>query len=129
MSDDIGKADPSAEPYLQVRTFAFACRVVKMCQVLDQGGAGGRMLAAQLMRTGAAIGETIDESLAVSQSPEYWDGVAAASKRAREARYWLRLVVDSDIMPESSLDGLLEEASQLSDVLTDILRNSKRNGG
>jgi len=43
------------------RTFEFARRVVKLCQVLDEKPGVSRTLANQLLRSGTSIGANVEE--------------------------------------------------------------------
>lgn len=113
-------SDELAEEDLQARTFNFARRLVGLCQVLEQGGGVGRILGTQLLRTGTAVGANVAESAAANGRAEYLADIAEAGKQARETRYWLKLLVDADVIPISSLDGLLEEIRRLEAVLSKV---------
>ena len=52
---------------LPERTFAFAKRIVKLCQTLDEMRGVGQTLSRQLIRSGASIGANVEEGQA-SQS-------------------------------------------------------------
>jgi four helix bundle protein len=124
MSVELGaESGYPAVPYLEERTFAFASRVIKVCHVIDgSGGSTGRMLAAQLLKVGTAIGAAVAESVSAPSLAEYFAGIATAGRLARETRFWLRLIVDADILREASLDGLLDEVGQIDVMLTETRR-------
>ena len=46
-------------------------------------------------------------------------------KEARETHYWLRLLIETDIVPESMLSPLLDESNQLVAILTAIVKKSR----
>ena len=80
---------------LQDRTKQFALRVLNLVDALPRT-AGGRAISMQLVRAATSVG---DESL-----------------------YWLELVRDGNLVPESKLSSLLKEA----DELTAILANGRK---
>ena len=104
------------------RTFEFARRVVKLCQVLDGKPGVSRTLANQLLRSGTSIGANVEESQAAQSRADFLNKLSIACKEARETHYWLRLLAASDIVGESRLTELLDEADQLIAILTTITR-------
>ncbi len=113
---------------LPERTFEFARRVVKLCQVLDQTRGVNRTLANQLLRSGTSIGANVEEGQAGQSRADFLSKLSIARKEARETHYWLRLIAATDILPEARLTDLLDEANQLVAILTTItgkIRNSE----
>jgi four helix bundle protein len=55
-------------PDMTERTFEFAVRVVKLCQVLDERPGAGRTLSKQLIRSGTSVGANVEEAQS-GQSP------------------------------------------------------------
>jgi len=52
--------------------------------------------------------------------------MAIALKEARETRYWLRLIRESDCADAGSLDILIKEASELANILGAIVSKARR---
>jgi four helix bundle protein len=50
-----------------------------------------------------------------------------ACKEARETLYWLRVLAASKAVPQDRLAGLINEADQLTAILTSIVRNARAN--
>jgi four helix bundle protein len=107
------------------RAFAFAVRVVKQCQVLDEKPGVSRTLANQLLRSGTSIGANLEESKGGQSRADYLSKVSIAHKETRETRYWLRLPIATDIIPDKQLDPLLDESTQLVAILTSIVKKLK----
>ena len=72
------------------RAFAFAVRVVKLCQTLDEPKGVPRILANQLLRAGTSIGANLEESKGGQSRADFLTKVSISLKEARETRYWLR---------------------------------------
>ena len=110
---------------LKERTFEFARRTVKLCQHLDQTPGVSRVLANQLLRSGTSIGANVEEGQAAQSRADFVSKLSIACKEARETYYWLRLLVATEIVDQSSLSDLLDESNQLIAILTTITRNTR----
>ena len=108
------------------RAFAFAVRVVKLCQVLDERPGVPRTLANQLLRSSTSIGANLEESKGGQSRADYLSKVSISLKEARETRYWLRLLIATDMIPEPQLAPLLDEANQITAILTTIVKKLKQ---
>jgi four helix bundle protein len=109
------------------RTFEFARRVVRLCQVLEQTPGVSRTMAGQLLRAGTSIGANIEEGQASQSRADFIAKYSIACKEARETHYWLRLLAASEIVPNARLQELRDEANQLVAILTAIVKNTRRN--
>jgi four helix bundle protein len=69
------------------RTFHFAVRIVKLCQVLDERPGVGRTLARQLLRSGTSIGANVEEAQAGQSRADFRSKYSIACKEARETHY------------------------------------------
>ncbi len=113
------------------RSFAFAVRIVKLCRVLERQGNVSRTLANQLLRSGTSIGANIEEAQAGQSKADFTAKMSISRKEARETLYWLRLLVESETIPESRLTELIKEADELVRILTSIVKTAqtgKKNG-
>jgi len=112
---------------LPERTFEFARRVVMLCRGLDQKPGVSRTLANQLLRSGTSIGANVEEGQAAQSRADFLNKISVACKEARETHYWLRLLVAAEIVEEHRLAELLDEANQLTAILTTITKNTRSN--
>jgi len=112
---------------LPERTFEFAVRVVKLCKVLEQTPGVSRTLANQLLRSGTSIGANVEEAQAGQSKADFISKLSIACKEARETHYWLRLLSATELVPESRLTELLDEANQLIAILTTVIKKTRRN--
>jgi four helix bundle protein len=108
------------------RTFAFAVRVVRLCQHLDERPGVARTLSRQLLRSGTAIGANIEEAKAGQSRADFIAKCAIAQKEARETHYWLRLLTTTEVVPETRIADLLTEADELISILTAIIISAKQ---
>ncbi|NJN82676.1 MAG: four helix bundle protein [Caldilineaceae bacterium] len=110
---------------LPERTFAFARRIVKLCQVLDEKPGVSRTLANQLLRSGTSIGANVEEGQASQSDADFISKYSIACKEARETHYWLRLLAASDILPPQRLTELENECNELIAILTTIVKKMR----
>lgn len=112
---------------LPERTFEFARRVVKLCQLLDQRPGVSRTLANELLRSGTSIGANVEEGQAGQSRADFLSKLSIACKEARETHYWLRLLAATETVREARLSELLDEADQLIAILTTITKKTRKN--
>jgi four helix bundle protein len=109
------------------RSFQFAVRIVKLCEHLDSSTGVSRTLANQLLRAGTSIGANVEEAQAGQSKADFISKLSIANKEARETLYWLKLLIASEIVEESKLLPLCDEANQLVSILTTIIKNAREN--
>lgn len=107
------------------RVFAFAVRIVRLCQKLSERPGVTRMLSHQLFKAGTSIGSNYEEAQAGQSRADFISKNSISLKEARETRFWLKLLVASEIMPEELIAGLLDEAEQLAKIFGSIVSRSK----
>jgi four helix bundle protein len=107
------------------RTFQFAVRVVKLCQVLDQRPGVGRTLGRQMLRSGTSIGANVEEAQAGQSRPDFLSKYSIACKEARETHYWLRLIAECEVLPATRLAEITQECHELIAILTTIVKNTR----
>ncbi len=119
MNSEVGKPRDIAE-----RTFAFALRVVRVCQSFDRS-TGNRALVGQLLRSATSVGANVEEAQAGQSRADFLSKMSIACKEAREANYWLRLLAAVQIIPAEKLADLVDESHQLVAILTTIVKNTR----
>lgn len=114
-----------APPDIRERPFAFAARIVRLCQVLDEKPGVARTLANQLLRAGTSIGANIEEAHGSQSRADFVAKMSISCQEARETHYWFRLLAKTEILNNSRLSSLTDEADQLIAILTTIVKNSR----
>jgi len=115
----------SAELKITDRSFEFAVRVVKLCKFMERQDRVSRTLANQLLRSGTSIGANTEEAQAGQSKADFIAKMSIARKEARETHYWLRLIKESEIVPESQLSEIIQEADEIIRILTAIVKTSQ----
>jgi four helix bundle protein len=68
---------------IKLRTFEFAKRVVKLCQVLESQPGVSRTLSSQLLRSGTSIGANVEEAHGGQSKADFTAKMYIACKEAR----------------------------------------------
>lgn len=110
------------ENVVQQKSFAFALSTIRIYQELQ--AQGEYVLSNQLLRSGTSIGANIEEAIAGQSRKDFIAKMSIACKEARETRYWLRLLQNSNL---AKLDCIkpLQEIDELIRILTSIIKTTR----
>ena len=109
------------------RTFEFSLRIIKLCDFLNQKPGVSRELSRQLIRSGTSVGANVEEAQSAQSTADFVHKLEISLKEARESRYWLRLLIGTQIVPESRLIPLLNETNELIKIIASIIVKTKKN--
>jgi four helix bundle protein len=101
---------------LQDRTKQFALRVLNVVDALPRT-AGGRAISMQLVRAATSVGANYRGACRARSRAEFAAKLGIAVEEADESLYWLELLRDGNLVPESKLSSLLKEADELTAIL------------
>jgi four helix bundle protein len=125
MKDESKPEDRPAD--IRRRSFQYALRALKLYRYLDEQKDGdGRLLAKQYLRAATSIGANLQEALSGESRADFIHKYGVAQKEARESLYWLELMAESNLVPRSRLDPLIQETNELIAIITTIIVKSKR---
>jgi len=106
---------------LRSRTKAFALRIITLYETLPRSGSA-HVLGHQLLRSGTSVGANFREAHRARSNAEFISKVGDSLKELEETSYWLELLAESGAVKASKLSALLDETSQLTAILTAILK-------
>jgi len=121
------KEEPK-EKDIKERGFSFACRIVKLYQFLARRKGGVEILGRQVLRSGTSIGANLEEATAAQSKADFVSKCSIALKEARETYYWLRLLINTEVVPANKLTNLANESNELVAILTAIVKKSRSAG-
>lgn len=107
---------------IQDKSFNFALMIIEIYQ--DLTAKKEFVLSKQLLRSGTSIGANVEEALAGQTRKDFISKMAIASKEAREAYYWLKLLKASKLV-KLDYDKLLNEINEIINILTAIVKTSQ----
>jgi len=109
------------------RLLDFAVRIIKLISTLNKTAAG-RHIGGQLMRSATSAGANYEEACGAESRADFIHKMQVVLKELRESLYWLRLIEKSAIISEEKLKLLIQEASELSNIVAKSIitaRNKK----
>lgn len=111
---------------VQNKSYDFALRIVKVYKYLSQEKKEF-VLSKQLLRSGTSVGANIEEAIGGQSKADFFAKLTIAYKEARESKYWIRLLRDSDYLTIEQSDDLLKDIEELLKIIGSIqktIRNS-----
>jgi len=114
------------ENIVQVKSYAFAVRIVRLYQHLSVTKKEF-VLSKQVLRCGTSIGANIEEAIGGQSRADFISKMSIAYKEARETSYWLRLLKDTDYLTVSEFDSIHTEIEELCRIIATIQKSTKGN--
>jgi four helix bundle protein len=84
------------------------------------------VISKQLLAAATSVGANIREATAVSSRKDFINKMCIASKEAREAKYWLDLIKESNLV-DYDLTEIISLNDELIRILTSIIKSSQAN--
>jgi four helix bundle protein len=105
------------------KSYEFALMVVRTVQPLRRRKE--YILSSQFLKAGTSIGANIEEANAAQTKRDFVAKMSIASKEARECRYWIRLLRDSNYLDTAQYEVLAAKCDELIRMLTAIVKTSQ----
>ncbi|RLD16052.1 MAG: four helix bundle protein [Caldiserica bacterium] len=111
---------------LKERSFRFAIEIINLVRRLSKSVVE-REIGRQILRSGCSIGANIEEAFAAYTKKEFSHLMNIAKREAKETRYWLRLIKETNIFSQNEkIENLLEEIDELSKILYTVVKKVQR---
>lgn len=104
------------------KTFDFSLSIIKLYTNLISEKKF--IISKQLLRSATSIGANVEESIAAQSRKDFISKMSIASKEARESKYWLRLLSESDIT-NIDVTEYLKEIDHIINIITKIVKTSQ----
>jgi four helix bundle protein len=109
-------------PKILQRTFNFSLSIILLYKKLTSEKEF--ILSKQLLRSATSIGANVEEANAAQSKRDFLSKMSIASKEARETRYWLRLLKESNLY-KICFDEHLAEINNIINIITRIVKTTK----
>lgn len=109
------------------KSYLFAVNILKAVKTLTKF-MESYILVKQLVRAGTSVGANIEESQGGHTKKDFLHKMNISYKEARECKYWIRLIIDTQINSKAQLNlfnSLFNDADELCKILYAILNSSK----
>ena len=114
------------ENIIQIKSYAFAVRIVKVYQHLCEEKKE-YVLSKQLLRSGTSIGANIEEAIGGQSGKDFYAKLTIAYKEARETHYWVRLLTDTNYLSKEENESLLYDIDELLKIIGSIQKTLRAN--
>jgi len=111
------------ENVIVIKSFHFSLQILQLYKVLITNKE--YIISKQLLRSATSIGAYIEEAGAASSRKDFIAKMTIASKEAREARYWLRLLEEDRFIKDYNFSELISEINQIISILTKIVKTTQ----
>jgi four helix bundle protein len=110
---------------LQEKAYAFALRIVKLCEYLNNEKKEF-VLSKKLLDSGTNIGLFIEEGKQGENKPDFILKYSLANKDAFKSHFLLRLIRDSKYIGAKHAESFLHECGELQALLITSLRTARK---
>lgn len=101
---------------IKKRTYIYALGVIKFLENLPKDYIS-QVIGKQLLRSATSIGANIVEAQAASSKKDFTNFYSHSLKSANESKFWLGLLKDSNKMSCNTIEPILAETNELSNIL------------
>lgn len=112
------------ENIIQSKSYEFALKIVKLHKILTENKKEF-VLSKQLLRSGTSIGANIEEAIGGQSEKDFYTKLTISYKEARETKYWIRLLKDSEYLNKEIADDFLNDVEELLRIIGSIQKNLK----
>jgi four helix bundle protein len=109
---------------LKEKSYRFALQIIRAYQDL-QKDKREFVLSKQLLRSGTAIGALVEEANQAESKADFIHKLSIANKEANETKYWIRLLIDSEILDSPRGLEMLSECNEIVKILASSIITSK----
>ena len=119
---------PAARPPrdLSERLLEFAAHAGKVVNSL-LANRMGRHIAGQFVRSGTSPGPNYEEACVAESRADFVHKLSICLKELRESRFWIRLIVRSDLLSAKKTGDIEDESAQLCKIIAQSLVTAKKN--
>jgi len=89
------------------KTFNFGLRIIKLHIYLKKNNVD-RILSLQLLKSGTSIGANAEEAMGGSSRKDFKQKLRISYREARETRYWLRLLKESELLEAHLAESIIK---------------------
>ena len=106
------------------KSFFFAVRIVNLYKYLCRDKKEF-VLSKQLLRSGTSVGANINEAQDAQSRNDFISKLSISLKEARESKYWIELLKETDYLTEKETKSIVEDIIELIKLLTTIIKTTK----
>ena len=106
------------------RLLQFSVRIIKLANLLPKTPAGFA-IASQLIKAATSIGANFIEAQDASSARDFVQKLSISLREAREAIYWLRVILRAGLLPSDLVQAEIQECDEIIAILISSVKSSK----
>ena len=114
------------ENIIKDKSYKFALRIIKLYKYLIRDKKE-YVLSKQILRSGTSIGANIEEAIGGYSEKDFVAKLSVAYKEARETKYWINLLIDSNYLEHKFADSLLKDCEEICKIASLIIITCRDN--
>lgn len=119
--------DPKDNIVVQ-KSFNFAVRCVNLYKYLCYKTILKEfVISKQLLRSGTSIGANIEEAMGAQSTADFLSKLSVSYKEARESKYWIKLLHETDYIADEEYNSLIEDIDELINIIAKIKLTTEKN--
>lgn len=107
-------------------TNEFSVEIINLCNDAKENKKGNAILN-QLLRSGTSIGANVHEGNYASSKADFINKFQIALKECHETEYWLKLFVETKIIPEDKFKPIFAKCCKIRTILLASIKTAKEN--
>lgn len=107
---------------IQEKSFNFALSIISLFKKLQEERE--YIISKQILRSATSIGANIEEAIAGQSKKDFLSKLSISLKEARETRYWLRLLQESELTT-INVTVYQKEALEIVNILSAIVKTTR----
>lgn len=124
MKEGIELTVEEGEQSIRDRTKIFALRIIRLNTSLPKS-TEAQVIGKQILRSGTSVGANYREASRSRSDTEFIAKFGVCLQELDETSYWLELLTEAQIVPNSKLANLIDETNQLLAIFTSISKKMK----
>ena len=109
---------------MKTRTKKFALRVIKLVESLPKTKTAD-VIGRQLLRSGTSVGANYRAACRGKSTADFISKLSIVEEEADESMFWMELLIEAEIVKETLLSNLLDEANQILSMIVSTIKTSK----
>lgn len=109
---------------IEVKSFSFSVRIVKLCRVLREQRREF-ILSNQLERSGCSIGANVTEAKQGQSRADFLSINSIALKETVETAYWLRLLHATGYLSDREFRSIYKDCDEIKRILASIVKTTR----
>jgi len=110
---------------IQKKSYDFALRMVHLARFLITEKQEF-VLSKQILKSGTSIGANVEEAIGAQSKKDFFAKICIAYKESRETSYWIRLLIDSDLLEKKVGESLKTDCTEIEKILSSIKMTTEK---